>query len=128
MTVLADFNIIIGDTALGFSLSPGDRPQLGVFNTGGRIRSDNEVGATAAFLMFSVSNVQVEVDVFINDQKITGPILPTTPGWHTQMIALAGSRLNDGNNKITVGLPDGATGMFSFQIMDLICFYHQDSD
>jgi hypothetical protein len=128
MTVLADFNIIIGDVALGFGITPQAKQQLGEFNTGGRIRSDGEVGGNAAFLMFSVEGVQVAIDVFINGQKITGPITPTTPGWHTQIIALAGSRLNDGNNEITVGLPDGATATTSFQMKDLICFYHQDSD
>jgi len=120
MTVLADFQTIIGDQAQ--RVEPGDVRQLGIaFDTGGRRTSDGELGGDAAFLLFTVTELFQTVDVFVNGAGPVGTIQPSQDVWSTQVIAMAGSRLNSGQNRITVRTTD------PFWIKDLICFYHQDS-
>src|SRR5918998_40780 len=128
MTVLADFNVIIGDIPQPIVLTANDQtPVVGEpFNTGGRMTSSGEIGPSAAFLLFSVANLHVTLDVFVNEQGPVGLIMANPAiGWYTQTVTMAGSRLRDGNNQISVGLVGGWQGVSHFfQDRNLICFYH----
>jgi hypothetical protein len=140
MTVLADFNTIIHEAPRELRVQPGNPSQLGAaFNTGGRLGEDDpkQTGPLAAFIMFSVLNLKVPLDVFVNDEETgEGPIGTMDPnpdsGWYSQVLCMSGGRLISGdgdNNKISVALPLGSTaGASTFMIKNLICFYHQDSD
>jgi hypothetical protein len=127
MTVLCDFQTIIGDN--GQDVPETSSEQLGVpFFTGGRLDSTGEVGGTGAFLIYEVTGVVTNVQVFINnDEDPIGEISSTrsTPNeWVTQIITMAGRRLRSQQaNGIFVGNVNN-----SFAIRKLICFYHQDSD
>jgi hypothetical protein len=122
MTVLADFQTIIGDRAQTVERRPGVQ-QLGVaFDTGGRIAGDSEVGGHGAFLIYSVTGLVHTTEVFVNGEGPVGTIEASPEVWSTQVIAMGGFRLNSGQNSITVrDVTD------RFFIKDLICFYHQDS-
>jgi hypothetical protein len=130
MTVLCDFNTIIGDTPVNVPVvSPGAEFQLGdAFDAGGRIAGNTEKGDDGALLMFSIRNMTGTAQVTVNDSNdVVGTILPSPPNaiWSTQMIAMAGSRLNGAsgnNNRIRLRNVTDA-----FQIKDLVCFYHQNS-
>jgi hypothetical protein len=135
MTVLADFQIIIGDAPQTINEVPPDaeRNLGGKFRTGGRIPGTQEVdprdpSSQSAFLMYSVRNMVGTAEVYLNDQAtFVGRITPSSgTAWSTQVIAMGGQRLNDvnqGDNQITLkNVTD------QFEIKDLICFYHQDSD
>jgi hypothetical protein len=142
MTVLADFNIIIHEDLQGVGVRQGERSPLGTrFNTGGRLgENSGQTGPLAAFIMFSVLNLQIPLDVFVNGDDPIGdtpigtmdPNPPGAPGWNSQVLCMSGSRLKsgDGNiNEISVALPPGSpVATAGFQIKNLICFYHQDSD
>lgn len=70
MTVLADFQTIIGDRAQTVEVSSGHQ-QLGVeFNAGGRIAGEGETGSDNAFLIYSVINLFHTTKVFVNGQFV----------------------------------------------------------
>jgi hypothetical protein len=139
MTVLADFNTIIGDGAppgvgVAVGVSKGKPSPLGNrFSAGGRLgEGSGETGDLAAFIMFSVRNLQVRLRVFINGEDI-GPMEANPfPGWYSQVICMSGGRLISGddlNNEVSVGLAlETPVQSATFRIKNLICFYHQDSD
>jgi hypothetical protein len=130
MTVLGDFQTIIGDERQSVPVAgSGAEVPLGQnFNTGGRIagtlESGPEQGGRSAFLIYSVRFMVGTAQVFVNDSdQSVGTITPSSgTAWFTQLIAMAGSRLNDGNNRITLRNVTDA-----FEIKDLICFFHQSS-
>jgi hypothetical protein len=135
MTVLADFNIIIHDDPQGVSVTAGEQSPLGTrFNTGGRLGEDSgQTGPLAAFIMFSVLNLPVPLDGFVNGQGPIGTMdANNPPGWNSQVLTMSGGRLQSGdgdNNQISVALPpDSPVATAAFRIRNLICFYHQDSD
>ena len=135
MPVLCDFIQIVGDSpvTIGDSLPVFEK----TFGTGGR-----ESGSTA-LLIFNVRGLTFanqDVSVKVNNQEV-GKIFrygglndaertDTAKYWYTQMIALQGSTLHDGNNELqieAVGWP-GATNtnkFDDFQIKDVMCFFHQ---
>lgn len=127
MTVLADFQTIIGDGGqlIHREIQVGPEQQLGVaFEAGGHISGNSEIGQGSAFLMFTVSGVTQHVQVFVNGQGPVGTIRPSGDNLSTQIIMMAGSRLKDTANVISVRQVFGP----DFWIFDLVCFYHQDSD
>lgn len=135
MTVLADFNIIIPEEHQSVGVRPGQQSPLGTgFNAGGRLgEGSGETGALAAFIMFSVLNLQLPLDVFVNGEGPIGTMYANpAPGWYSQVLCMSGGRLksSDGlNNEISVGIPStGPLTPTAFEIKNLICFYHQDSD
>jgi len=135
MTVLADFNIIIPEEFQSVGVQPGHRKPLGIrFNTGGVLgQGSGETGPLAAFIMFSVLNLQFPLDVFVNGEGPIGTMdANTAPGWNSQVLCMSGRRLHGGdglNNEISVGIPSaGPLVARTFDIKNLICFYHQDSD
>jgi hypothetical protein len=76
--------------------------------------------------MYSVRNMTGTAQVFLNDSELPiGTITPSPPNgvWSTQVIAMAGVRLRDGDNQLTLRHVTD-----TFNIKDLICYYHQDSD
>jgi hypothetical protein len=137
MPVLCDFVQIVGDAPvnIGDSLPVWEVK----FNTGGRDSSGT------AFLIFNVralTHTNVNVNVKINNKTI-GQIArygglseaeraDTAHYWYTQMIAMNGSNLNNGDNEIqieAVGFP-GATNtnkFDDFQLKNVICFFHQSA-
>jgi hypothetical protein len=140
MTVLCDFFTIIGDGGgNGITVHPvdfeGESPLGDPFNTGGRIATDEahaaesgrkEGGHSTAFLIYSVRNMTGTAQVFLNNSELpVGIITPSPPNsvWCTQMIAMAGFRLHDGDNQLTLKHVTD-----TFNIKDLICYFHQDSD
>ena len=126
MTVLCDFQTIIGEVAQPVPVTgPGAEVPLGnPFDTSGRIAGPSETGGSSAFLIYSVRGMVGTAQVFVNDSdEFNGIITPSSgTGWSTQLIALAGFRLNDGDNRITLRNVTDA-----FTIKDLICYYHQSS-
>jgi hypothetical protein len=136
MTVLADFNIIIPEDFQSVSVVPQQPPSpLGTrFNAGGRLgEGSGQTGPLAAFIMFSVLNLQFPLDVFVNGEGPIGTMdANTAPGWNSQVLCMSGGRLISGdglNNEISVGVPSsGPLIVRTFLIKNLICFYHQDSD
>jgi len=115
MTVLCDFNQIIGDTPKTVAPTSGSAEvPLPDFNSGGR-----ESGATS-LIMCSVRNLGGSASVRVNGNDVGS--LTATPGttWITQLVALNGSNLNNGNNEIVLrNVTD------EFQIKDVMCFFHQ---
>lgn len=136
MTVLADFNIIIPEDFQSVAVVPGQPSPLGTrFNAGGRLgEGSGQTGPLAAFIMFSVLNLQFPLDVFVNGQGPIGTMDANSavPGWYSQVLCMSGGRLISGdglNNEISVGVPSaGPLVQRTFDIKNLICFYHQDSD
>jgi hypothetical protein len=127
MVVLCDFNTIVGDVPVDVPVTgPGAEVPLGnPFDTGGRIASSSETGPEGALLIFSVRNMTGTAQVFVNDVNVGTIRLSPGTAWSTQMIALAGSRLNGAsgnNNRIRL---ENVTD--AFQLKDLVCFYHQNS-
>ena len=135
MPVVCDFIQIVGDSpvTIGDGLPVWEK----TFNTGGRSSS------STAFLLFNVrglTHTDRDVDVKINNQVI-GQIArygglnnaerdDTAKYWYTQMIAMNGSTLNNGDNEIqieAVGWPGAtASNQFDdFQLKDVMCFFHQ---
>jgi hypothetical protein len=137
MPVLCDFTQIVGDSpvTIGDSLPVWEKS----FGTGGRQADET------ALLIFNIRGLTYAtntVNVKINNQ-VVGQIHPygglnnaerddAAKYWYTQMIAVSGSTLVDGNNEIqidAVGFP-GATNtnkFDDFQLKDVICFFHQST-
>lgn len=130
MPVLCDFTQIVGNTPvnIGDGLPVWEKQ----FLTGGR-RPDE-----TALLIFNVRGLtyaNVDVDVKINNQKIGQIALyggknQGENSWYTQMIAMAGSTLNNGGNEIQIEAVgyEGATNndkFDNFELKDVICFFHQ---
>jgi hypothetical protein len=141
MPVLADFNIVVPEDPQSVPIQGGQRSQVGKsFNAGGRVGEGvGQTGSLAAFIMFSVLNLQVPLDVFVNGTETgSGPIgtmdpnPPGSRGWYSQVICMSGGRLRSGegaNNALSVALPPGSpVPTSSFMIKNLVCFYHQDAD
>ena len=136
MTVLADFNTIIPEDPQNIPVRQGQQSPLGTrFNAGGRLgEGSGQTGAHGAFIMFSVLNLLVPLDVFVNGEGPIGTMDPNPPGgagWYSQVLCMSGGRLKSGdglNNEISVTLPPASpVGTAAFMIKNLICFYHQDS-
>ena len=132
MPVVADFTLIQGDNPV--TIGDGMPVWETTFNTGGRESN------SPAFLIFNVrglTHTNVNVNVKINNQ-VVGQIgrYPgqdqTASYWFTQMIAVSGSTLNNGNNELqidAVGWP-GATNankFDDFDLKDVVCFFHQSA-
>ncbi|HKS39055.1 MAG TPA: hypothetical protein VJX74_00465 [Blastocatellia bacterium] len=135
MTVLCDFTLIQGDGSI--TIGDGLPVWEKKFNTGGR-RSD-----APALLIFNVKGLTrstSSVNVKINN-LVVGQIHPysdltiaarddNAKNWFTQMIAMNGTELKDGDNEIqieAVGFPEStSTNKFDdFQLKDVVCFFHQ---
>lgn len=125
MTVLADFKMIVDDSGQIIPTASGSAEVAlgnGSFNTGGRLSNET------AFLIYSLRDMVGTAQVFVNrtdgPDEFVGTITPSSgTAWSTQLIAMGGSELIDGNNRIILkNVTD------SFRIKDVICFYHQDSD
>jgi hypothetical protein len=117
MTVLCDFTEIVGDTPQVITPAVFERN----FRTGGR------TSGQTAFLLFNVRGLtNASVLVQVNNQ-VVGAIFPypgsNTSYWYTQMIALNGSQLRDGDNEIQIE----AVGSDSFEIKNMVCFFHQSA-
>ncbi|NEO96777.1 MAG: hypothetical protein F6K56_44405 [Moorea sp. SIO3G5] len=115
MPVVCDFTEIIGDNPVNITSAVLERN----FNTGGRHSS-------AAFLIFNVRGItSTSVPVKVNN-RVVGNIFPypnsNTSHWFTQMISLSSSQLNNGNNEVQIETP----GNDSFQIKNMVCFFHQN--
>jgi hypothetical protein len=132
MPVVSDFTLIQGDTpvTIGDALPVWEK----TFNTGGR-----ESGSPA-FLIFNVRGLtvtNVNVVVKINNVEVGqirryGGDGDIANNWYTQMIAVSGSQLNNGNNEIqiqAVGWPGAEAGNLfdDFQLKDVVCFFHQSA-
>jgi hypothetical protein len=118
MTVLCDFVQIVSDVEQNIPvLPPLAEAPLPDFNTNGRI------ALRTALLIYSVRSFTGTAEVFINGSNV-GTITPTPPGnvFSTQMIAVMGTQLNNGNNQIVVR---NATD--SFVIKNVNLFFHQSS-
>lgn len=114
MPVVSDFNQIVGDAAVSVPATAGGAEfPLPDFNSGGR-----ESGSTA-LLMCSLRNLTGSAEVRINANNV-GSLTTAGANWVTQLVAVSGSSLNNGNNEIVLrNVSDG------FQIKDVICFFHQ---
>jgi hypothetical protein len=114
MTVLADFAEILGNQGRSVGVAGAELP---AFNTGGRLTGHR------ALLLFLASNLEGSAAVFINNQPV-GAVFPTGPvATSTQMLSFPGTVLKDGNNVMSLrSVTD------PFNIRNVICFYHQDSD
>src|SRR5215213_8037109 len=130
MTVLADFTTIIHDLPQGLDVpvQAGKQSPVGTkFNAGGRLgEGSGQTGELAAFIMFSVLNLQIPLHVFVNSDinDPVGTMDPNSaPGWNSQVITISGGRLNsDGiNNQISVAIPPTVpVGTTTFKIKNLI--------
>jgi len=140
MPVVCDFIQIVGDApvTIGDALPVWEAN----FNTGGR-KAGTDIGSTA-FLIFNVrglTHTNLDVNVKINN-VVVGKIYrygglneaertDTAQYWYTQMVALTGSQLKDGNNEIqieAVTFPGGGKNNFDdFQLKNVICFFHQSA-
>ncbi len=114
-TVLCDFSQIIGDSVMNIPVTTGGAEfPLPRFNTGGRIST------AAALLVYSASGLTGTARVFINGSDV-GAITPTASGvFSTQLIAVSGNQLRDGDNSIVLKSVSDA-----FTIKNLVCFFHQ---
>lgn len=117
MPVLCDFIQLVGDGGKSIPKTEGSAEvPLPDFNTGGR-----EAGSTA-LLVYSVQNLAGSARVFINGDEV-GTITATSGSvFSTQLIAVSGNQLKDGNNEIVL---KNVTDPFT--IKDLICFFHQSA-
>jgi hypothetical protein len=137
MPVVSDFIEIVGDGAV--TIGDGLPVWEANFNTGGR-RSD-----ATAFLIFNVRGLTYassNVEVKVNNQSIgylhrygglsDADRNETAKHWYTQMISLAGTTLNDGNNEIQIAAVkySGATATDTFDdfsLKNVFCFFHQEA-
>jgi hypothetical protein len=132
MPVVSDFTLIQGDTivTIGDSLPVWET----TFGTGGRVSSE------PALLIFNVRGLtatDVNVIVKINNVEVGqirryGGDGDIVNNWYTQMIAVGGSQLNDGNNELqiqAVGWPGSTPGNLfdDFMLKDVVCFFHQSA-
>lgn len=117
MAILCDFIQIVGDAGQAIpQTAAGAEVPLPDFNTGGR-----NAGSTA-LLVYSAMNLAGSARVFINNNNV-GTITATSGTvFSTQLIAVSGSQINNGNNEIVLrNVTD------PFTIKDLICFFHQSA-
>jgi len=119
MPVLCDWTQIVGDSSITVPVANGGAevpvPLDGsTFGTGGRVSTET------ALLIFSVKNMTGTAQVFINNHHV-GDIGPTSGSlWSTQLIAVSGTQINDGNNHLVMKNVTDA-----FNLKDLMCFFHQ---
>lgn len=146
MPELSDFVLIVGDGPV--TIGDGNVTWEDTFNTGGRNRN------SPAFLLFNVrglTHATKDVPVRVNEQEI-GRIHNYFPGgsgvdrtrvddphkhrqrdhYYTQMIAMAGGTLNNGENEIEIDAVDypgssGSNKFDDFDIKDMVCFFHQSA-
>lgn len=137
MPVLCDFTQIVGDAPvnIGDALPVWEKN----FNTGGRHRDGT------AFIIFNIRGLtyaDANIDVKINNRSI-GRIYPypclndadrnnVARHWYTQMIAMNGSELNNGDNEIQINAvgfagSNNANRFDDFEIKDVMCFFHQSA-
>jgi hypothetical protein len=135
MPVVSDFIEIVGDSpvTIGDALHVWEAN----FNTGGR------QSGTTAFLIFNVRGLTYassNVEVKVNNKSI-GSIHrygglsdadrdETAKHWYTQMISLAGTTLNDGDNEIEIAAvkypgTSAADTFDDFALKNVFCFFHQ---
>lgn len=128
MTVLCDYIQILGDnlqtipqTAAGAEVPLGQGPGgPGTFNTGGREPGTGTQVAFTAFLIYSVRDLAGSAEVVVNNASVGFITASAGAVFTTQMIALAGSTLNDGDNTIVIrNVTD------TFTIKNVYCFFHQ---
>ena len=130
MPVLSDFTLIRGDNPVNI----GDALPVWetTFGTGGR---DSGEPALLIFNVRGLTHTTVDVAVKVNN-VVVGHINhypgedTTAPYWFTQMIAVDGTTLHDGNNELqidAVGWPGATAGNLfdDFQLKDVVCFFHQ---
>lgn len=130
MPFVSDFVMIKGDEPIRI----GDGRDLweAPFNTGGRSADHH------AFLIFNVkglTHTNLDVRVRVNGIEVGkiyhyGGRSETAEYWFTQMIAMQGQTLNDGDNEIEIRAVSwpGATAdnlYDDFYLKDVFCFFHQ---
>lgn len=120
MALVCDFIQIVGDAPVNIGATAWEK----TFNTGGR-KSGTNVDSTALLIFNLKGLTSAEIPVLINNKEV-GRIFPYAGAnanhWYTQMVALNGSQLNDGNNEIQL-----ESNSDSFQIKNMVCFFHQNS-
>jgi len=132
MPVVSDFTLIRGDSVV--TIGDGLPLWEATFGTGGRVASE------PALLIFNVRGLTVanaNVIVKINNEEVGqirryGGDGDIVNNWYTQMIAVGGDQLNDGNNELqitAVGWPGAEAGNLfdDFQLKDVVCFFHQSA-
>ncbi len=132
MPVVSDFTLIRGDSPV--QIGDGLPIWEETFNTGGR-----ESGSPA-LLIFNVrglTSTNVNVVVKVNNVEVGqirryGGDGDIANNWYTQMIAMNGNQLNNGDNEIqieAVGWPGATPGNLfdDFELKDVVCFFHQDA-
>ena len=132
MPVVSDFTLIRGDSAV--TIGDGATLWGATFGTGGRVASE------PAMLIFNVrglTETTANVIVKINNVEV-GQIrhydgsADSPNNWFTQMIAVGGQELIDGNNELqiqAVGWPGVTAGNLfdDFQLKDVVLFFHQSA-
>lgn len=117
MTILCDFIQILGDNLKTISRTEGDTEvPLDNFKTLHRQASKT------ALLMLVVRNLAGSATVVINNERVGAITATSGTVFSTQLIAVAGSTLNDGDNEIV--LKDVTD---PFELKDVICFFHQSA-
>ena len=119
-TVVCDFIQIVGDDPEDISATVWEKK----FKTGGR--SSGGGVATTALLLFNLRGLtSANIPVKINNAPV-GTIYhyanANVDHWYTQMVALHGYQLNDGENEIQL-----ESNTDSFQIKNMVCFFHQSA-
>ena len=143
MALVCNFTQILGNNAV--TIGDNNQTWQASFDTTGR------VSGSPGFIILNVAHLThslADVPVKINGSQI-GVIHTYRPGgsdinttdvdqvekwrqanhWYTQMIAIAGSQINNGSNTIqiqAVTLPEaGSTNQWdNFVIKDVFCFFH----
>ncbi len=128
-TIVSDFVVIQGDSNVTF----GDGVTLWekTFNTTNR-RSTGK-----AILMLMVRGLTANgVKVQINNESVgsirpyrwpTEEMMDAASGhWHTQIINVKGSKLNNGENEIQIQAPPGGDPP-EFFVRDVVCFFQQEA-
>ena len=137
MPVLADFELLVGNTPVTIGDPPFGKRWEKTFSTVGR-----HVGSYA-LLIFNVRGLTYtneDVPVIIN-KKTVGMIFRyggldtaarTENGnyWYTQLITLHGNEINDGSNTIAIEAANwsgAAAGRLydDFELKDMFCFYQK---
>ncbi len=122
MPKVADFITIVGDSPRTIGVTEQDIP----FNTGGR-EGSNSV-SDHAFIILSVKGLRNSVAIKVNGQTIDQlHPAPDTANfqktWFTQMVAMRGSVLRNGNNVLELEARPGD----NFQVKNTFCFFHQNA-
>ncbi len=134
MPVVCNFTQIIGDSPITI----GDMRQVWEQNFSTPGRQSNH----PAFLIFNIRGLTYateKVSVRVNN-VVVGSLVPYAAAndaardmlgghWFTQMVALTGSQLNDGQNELqinAIGYPgSSADNAFDdFMVKNVSCFYH----